>query len=77
MRIISDTSTLYSPEEGAALGAALLAAKGCDPAVYEAICRKTDGVKAVIEPDSALAEKYEQAYEKWLKLYPAVQNIFA
>ena len=69
--------TVPQKEEGAALGAALLAAKGCDPAVYEAICRKTDGVKAVIEPDSALAEKYEQAYEKWLKLYPAVQNIFA
>ena len=61
-------------EEGAALGAALLAAKGCDLAVYESICSKTDGIKTVVEPDPALVEKYNKVYEKWIKLYPAIQG---
>ncbi len=67
--------TVPQKEEGAALGAALLAAKGCDVAVYETICQKTDGIKTVVEPDPALVEKYNKAYEKWSKLYPAIQGI--
>ncbi len=67
--------TVPQKEEGAALGAALLAAKGCDEAVYEAICRKTDGVKTVVQPDPVLSAKYNKAYEKWLKLYPALKTI--
>lgn len=63
-------------EEGAALGAALLAAKGCDASVYEAICAKTDGIKTTVFPDETLTAKYEAQYQKWRKLYPAVQNIF-
>ena len=69
--------TVPSLEEGAALGAALLAVKGCDVALYDEICRKTDGVRCVIKPVPELTARYERQYQNWREFYPALRSVFA
>lgn len=63
-------------EEGPALGAAILAAVGCGeyPSVEEAaqaIVRVVD----TIEPEPELVQKYEEKYQQFRKLYPAVKDM--
>lgn len=64
-------------EEGPALGGAILAAVGCGAyrdvkAASEQIVKK----KETIEPDPELVRKYEKKYQKFRKLYPALQTVF-
>ena len=63
-------------QEGAALGAALLAAKGvmtCEEyAVLESTVYRT---AETVSPEKKLTEKYEEKYLKWRKLYPAIKGI--
>ena len=63
-------------EEGPALGAAILAAVGCGeyPSVEEAaqaIVRVVDTIK----PEPELVQKYEEKYQQFRKLYPAVKDM--
>ena len=63
-------------QEGAALGAALLAAKGvlaCDE--YAVLESKVYRTAETVSPEKKLTEKYEEKYLKWRKLYPAIKGI--
>ncbi len=63
-------------QEGASLGAALLAAKGVMTAdEYTALEGKVYKTAETVTPQKELTEKYEAKYRKWRKLYPAVKNI--
>jgi len=64
-------------EEGPALGGAMLAAVGCGeyPDV-EMIAAKVVKVTGTVEPEPLLVKKYEERYQKFRKIYPAVKEIF-
>ena len=64
-------------EEGPAFGAAILAAVGCGE--YKDVCEAAEKLvkpRKVYKPDKELAEKYQKKYEKFVKLYPAIKNLF-
>ena len=64
-------------EEGPAMGGAMLAAVGCGayPDV-ETIGKKLAKVVDTVEPDAELAAKYEEKYQKFRTLYPAMKELF-
>lgn len=64
-------------EEGPALGGAMLAAVGCGeyPDV-ETIAGKVVKVVDTVEPQPDLVAKYEERYQKFKKIYPAVRELF-
>ena len=64
-------------EEGPALGGAMLAAVGCGeyPAV-DTIAEKLVKVVDTIEPEPELVAKYEERYQQFRKLYPAIKGMF-
>lgn len=64
-------------EEGPALGAAMLAAVGCGeyPDVETATKQFVKTVDTV-EPEKEFVEKYEERYQKFKNIYPAVKNLF-
>lgn len=64
-------------EEGPALGGAMLAAVGCGeyPDV-ETIAAKVVKVTGTVEPEPLLVKKYEERYQKFRKIYPAVKEVF-
>lgn len=69
---------LYIPEnqEGASLGAALLAAKGVmTPDEYAELESKVYRTAEAVKPEDELTAKYEEKYLKWRKLYPAIKGI--
>ena len=68
---------LLAHEEGPAMGGAMLAAVGCGayPDV-ETIGRKLVKVVDTIEPEPELAAKYEERYQKFKRLYPAMKDLF-
>ena len=63
-------------EEGPALGAAMLAGVACGlyPDV-ESACSRIVRVKSVVEPEKELTAKYEEKYQVFRKLYPALKGI--
>lgn len=68
---------LIESEEGPALGAAILAAVACgEYKSVEEAAKKLVKVTQTIEPEPILAEKYEECYQKFRKLYPALKGIF-
>lgn len=68
---------IIESEEGPGYGGAILAAVGCGEfASVEAACEKLVKVVDTIEPDSVLVEKYEEKYQQFRKLYPAVKELF-
>lgn len=64
-------------EEGPSMGGAMLAAVGCGayPDV-ETICKKMVKVVDTVSPDEELVKKYEEKYQKFKKLYPAMKGLF-
>ncbi len=65
-------------EEGPSMGGAMLAAVACGEyenveAAAAAIVRVVD----TVEPDPALAAKYEERYQKFKEIYPRCKDIFA
>ncbi len=64
-------------EEGPALGGAMLAAVGCGeyPDV-ETIAGKLVKVVDTVEPEEELVAKYEEKYQKFKKIYPAVKGLY-
>jgi xylulokinase len=65
-------------KEGAALGAALLAATGAG--LYSSVpeaCKAVIKPERVQEPIAENSEKYERVYELYKKLYPRFKNSFA
>ena len=63
-------------EEGPALGAAILAAVGCGeyPDV-ETATKQFFHVVDTVEPEEVIAAKYEQQYQRFVKIYPAVKEL--
>ncbi len=64
-------------EEGPGYGGAMLAMVGCGQyasvqACADALVRVTDSV----EPDPALAARYEARYQGFKKLYPTMKTLF-
>ena len=63
-------------QEGASLGAALLAAKGVmSSAEYKALEDKVYSIAETVKPDCELTEKYQEKYLLWRKLYPAIKSV--
>ena len=64
-------------EEGPALGGAMLAAVGCGLySSVEEIAQKVVKIKETVEPDPEIVELYNQRYEVFKKLYPALKGFF-
>lgn len=65
-------------EQGPGMGGAMLAMVACNEysSVSEAAKHLTS-VSCVIKPDPELAEKYENKYQKFIKIYPACKSLFA
>jgi xylulokinase len=64
-------------EEGPAYGGAILAAvaNGAFTDVEQAVA-KIVRIKDTTEPDPALVQKYEECYQKFVKMYPALKETF-
>jgi xylulokinase len=64
-------------EEGPAYGGAILAAvaDGTFADVEQAVA-KIVRIKDTTEPDAALVQKYEECYQKFVKMYPALKDTF-
>lgn len=68
---------LIESEEGPGYGAAILAAVGCG--VFDSVeeaAKKLVKVTGTEEPDSELVQKYEERYQEFKKLYPALKGIY-
>ena len=64
-------------EEGPALGGAMLAAvANGEFASVEEAAAKIVKVIDTVEPEPELAAKYEERYQKFVKIYPAVKELF-
>ena len=68
---------LIESEEGPGYGAAILAAVGCGvyPSVEDA-AKKLVKVTGTEEPIPSLVGKYEERYQKFRRLYPALKGLF-
>lgn len=63
-------------QEGAALGAALIAAKGVlSSDEYEELSKKLCKTERTIKPDEDITHLYDIQYSKYLKLYPAALTL--
>ncbi len=64
-------------EEGPGYGGAMLAAVGCGEfGSVEEAAGKLVKIIDTIEPEPELAAKYEEKYRKFVKIYPAVKELF-
>lgn len=64
-------------EEGPGYGGAMLAAVGCGAfASVEDAAEKLVKVVDTIEPEADLVEKYEERYQQFKKIYPAMKELF-
>ena len=64
-------------EEGPGFGAAILAAVGCGE--YESVenaAKSIIKIKEKIKPEADLVVKYEEKYQKFKKIYPALKDVF-
>ena len=65
-------------EEGPGLGGAMLAAVACgEYASVEEAAEKIVRVTGTEEPDPELAAKYEERYQQYRLIYPALKPVFA
>ncbi len=62
-------------KEGASFGAALLALRGVDESLYNKFITNLK-VEKVIKPNKNIARKYLENYKKYIKLYPAIKQIY-
>ena len=64
-------------EEGPSYGGAILAAVACgEYGSVEEAAEKLIKVVDTIEPDAGLVRKYDERYEKFVKIYPAVRELY-
>ena len=65
-------------EEGPAMGGAMLAAVACG--VYDSvedIAEKFVKIVDTVEPDAELAALYEERYQKFKRIYPALKSVYS
>ena len=68
---------IIESEEGPGYGAAILAAVGCGVfSSVEEAAGKLVKIVATEEPDAELTAKYEERYQKFRKLYPALKEVY-
>lgn len=68
---------LLAVEEGPALGGAMLAAVGCGAyASVEEAAAAIVSVAKTIEPEPELVAKYEERYQVFRQIYPALKGVF-
>ncbi len=68
---------IIESEEGPALGGAILAAVACGE--YASVREACDAIVKVVdtvEPEDALVAKYEERYQEFKKIYPAVRGLY-
>ena len=68
---------MVKTEQGPGYGAAMLAMVGCGQ--YASVIEAADAlveVASTTEPDAALQAKYQQQYEKFSRIYPALKGVF-
>ncbi len=64
-------------EEGPGYGGAMLAMVGCGGYKSAADCAaQLIRVKETVEPDPVIAARYEERYQKFKKIYPAMKDLF-
>lgn len=64
-------------EEGPGYGGAILAAVGCGSyASVEEAAEKLVKIVETVEPEEKLVDRYEERYQKFRKIYPAVKELF-
>ena len=64
-------------EEGPGFGAAILAAVGCgEYASVEKAEKSIIKIKEKIKPEADLVVKYEERYQKFKRIYPALKDVF-
>lgn len=64
-------------EEGPGYGGAILAAVGCGAyASVEEAAEKLVKIVETVEPEEELMNRYEERYQKFRKIYPAVKELF-
>ena len=64
-------------EEGPGYGGAILAAVGCgEYTSVEEAAEKLVKIVETVEPEKELVDKYEERYQKFRKIYPAVKELF-
>ncbi len=69
--------TVPETEQGPGYGGAILAAVACgEYAGVKEACEKLIRVTDTVEPDPALAARYEERYQVFRKLYPALKSLF-
>ena len=69
--------TTLTTEQGPGYGGAILAAVACgEYKDVKSACEKLVEIKDITRPDKKLVEKYEIAYQKFRKLYPALRETF-
>ncbi|HEX3021843.1 MAG TPA: FGGY-family carbohydrate kinase, partial [Lachnospiraceae bacterium] len=74
MNVSVDT---INSEEGPAFGAAILAAVGCkEYATVEEAADKLIKVIDTVSPDAELTKLYEDKYQKFIKIYPSVKELY-
>jgi len=69
---------IIAAEEGPGMGGAMLAAVACG--VYDSVEDAAEKIVKVVDtvnPDPAIAAKYEEKYQKFAKIYPTVKNLFS
>lgn len=68
---------IIESEEGPALGGAILAAVACGAyADVKEACEKIVKVVDVVRPQDELVKKYEERYEKFKMIYPAIRGLY-
>ena len=68
---------IIESEEGPGYGGAILAAVGCgEYGSVEEAAEKLVKVIDTVEPDEELSDKYEERYQKFRKIYPALKETF-
>ena len=75
--VLGITIKTVKNDEGPALGGAILAAVGCGN--YANVVEATSGLvelSDIIEPEAELVAKYNERYEYFKKLYPAVKDLY-
>ena len=64
-------------EQGPSMGAAMLAMVACgEYQDVKSACKELVAVSSMVMPEPELTSKYEESYQKFRKIYPAVKNIF-
>lgn len=69
---------IIAAEEGPGMGGAMLAAVACgEYASVEEAAAKIVRIVDTVSPESEIAAKYEEKYRKFVKIYPAVKDLFS